>query len=38
LSLNEQKLEQVVQGSSVRAERGMSTLAAEMRVLAGERA
>lgn len=38
LSLNEQKLEQVVQGSNVRAERGMSTLAAESRMLAGERA
>jgi len=38
LSLNEQKLERVVQGDNVRAERGMSTLAGEGRLLAGERA
>jgi glycosyltransferase involved in cell wall biosynthesis len=38
LSLNEEKLAQVVQGSNVRAEQGMSTLSAEPRVFAGERA
>lgn len=39
LSLNEQKLDQVIGGNNVRAERGMSTLAvSETRALAGERA
>ena len=38
LSLNEQKLEQVVQSDGVRAGQGMSTLASANRVLASERA
>jgi hypothetical protein len=38
LSMNEEKLAQVIQGGNVSAERGMSTLDADTRARAGERA